>query len=277
MTVGEQPVLTILGSGGLPPPRTRLGFGRRCSPARTRDLAAELVPWSQSDTRRLAGAARSELALLLAPGTLFGDPLIVLGPSSTHTPPLVRQRWAGPRRSPLRARPPGRAHACSCSTQEPQAVGVREVSVPRRRTLIRPRPPSRSAQSPRSRLDVYSIAWAGRMSWAGRMYRSIRVDKRLCRVWAAIRSSATRATAALVACPARSEWAVMRSAARPAARARFAEHDRDGLAGDRVAGNRSVRRLVNSRPGSVPRWRSQVSSAAIGSVEACCQWTTATT
>lgn len=58
---------------------------------------------------------------------------------------------------------------------------------------------------------------------AGRMYRSTRVESVSWRVWAAIRSRGTPARAALVACPARSEWAVMPSADRPAARARYVQ------------------------------------------------------
>jgi hypothetical protein len=60
----------------------------------------------------------------------------------------------------------------------------------------------------------------------------------LWRVWAAIRSRATPARAALVACPARSEWAVIRSAGQAGGSGAFAEHDGDGLSGDRFAGDR---------------------------------------
>ena len=47
-----------------------------------------------------------------------------------------------------------------------------------------------------------------------------RVEMRRCRVWAAIRARSTPARAAVVACPARREWPVIRSDGMPAASAR---------------------------------------------------------
>ena len=87
----------------------------------------------------------------------------------------------------------------------------------------------------------------------------MRTSSRRCRVWAAIRSRATPASAALVAWPARRECPLTRSPDRPAARARSLTMLETAVPEIGCREGRRPRRLVNTGPAVVPRTASQAS------------------
>lgn len=95
-----------------------------------------------------------------------------------------------------------------------------------------------------------------------------------CRVWAANRATPAP-QAAVVACPARREWAVIRSVGNPAACARDSSIPAMALPEIGSSLTLAPRRLVK-RTAAVPlRAAIQASRAATGSVFACWPWANA--